>query len=209
MSGDDGGGPSKKRRIDKELTRMLRLREELQAPDQEPESQRTEEQQQQPQQTTTRRRLRHRLPEQQRWHPSNFAELSLVTGSENISELDEDELEERLCCCLATRVGNNYQACMRPAFGIYFSHQLRCKAMEKRLPFRGHWYVCLFHYRIVMNEQPLKPEESLESRDLSKHLAKEVTSEEMEAYMNDPVTKVICNFNDFLKFKIFCLLFAP
>ncbi|VDN49601.1 unnamed protein product [Gongylonema pulchrum] len=80
MSGDDGGGPSKKRRIDKELTRMLRLREELQAPDQEPESQRTEEQQQQQQQTMTRRRLRHRLPEQQRWHPSNFAELSLVTG---------------------------------------------------------------------------------------------------------------------------------
>ncbi|CAG9540401.1 unnamed protein product [Cercopithifilaria johnstoni] len=112
----------------------------------------------------------------------------------NWSELDQDALEAKACCCLATLTGRKAMACGRPAFGIYFSNKLRQKALKKNLPFaynkgRGHWYTCLFHYRVIMHEPKLKPNEKYEARDLTKYLTGEVTEDEFQAFKNDPLTR--------------------
>ncbi|VDN07266.1 unnamed protein product [Thelazia callipaeda] len=120
----------------------------------------------------------------------------------NLSDLDEAAWEAKLSCCLATAVGNKYFACGRPAIGIWFSNKLRQKALKKKFPFafnkmvasfltakRGHWYLCLFHYRVIMHEPRLKANENLDSRDLTKYLAVDVTDDEIEALRNDPLIK--------------------
>lgn len=43
-----------------------------------------------------------------------------------------------------------------------------------------------------MHESKLRHNETLESRDLSKYLAVEVTEEEYRALKDDPLTKVSC-----------------
>ncbi|KAK6100688.1 SAP30 zinc-finger family protein [Brugia pahangi] len=116
------------------------------------------------------------------------------SGETNWSELDQSILEAKACCCLATLTGGKAIACGRPAFGIWFSNKLRQKALKKNLPFaynkgRGHWYTCLFHYRIIMHEPKLKPNEKYEARDLTKYLAVEVTEDEFQAFKNDPLTR--------------------
>ncbi|VDM07635.1 unnamed protein product [Wuchereria bancrofti] len=116
------------------------------------------------------------------------------SGETNWSELDQTVLEAKACCCLATLTGGKAIACGRPAFGIWFSNKLRQKALKKNLPFaynkgRGHWYTCLFHYRVIMHEPKLKPNEKYEARDLTKYLAVEVTEDEFQAFKNDPLTR--------------------
>ncbi|KAL4001755.1 SAP30 zinc-finger family protein [Acanthocheilonema viteae] len=116
------------------------------------------------------------------------------SGGTNWSELDQAALEAKACCCLATLTGKKALACGRPAFGIHFSNKLRQKALKKNLPFaynkgRGHWYTCLFHYRVIMHEPKLKPNEKYEERDLTKYLSGEVTEDEFQAFKNDPLTK--------------------
>uniref|UniRef100_A0A915PL52 Histone deacetylase complex subunit SAP30 Sin3 binding domain-containing protein n=1 Tax=Setaria digitata TaxID=48799 RepID=A0A915PL52_9BILA len=116
------------------------------------------------------------------------------SGSTNWSDLDQAALEAKACCCLATMSGGKAFACGRPAFGIWFSNKLRQKALKKNLPFaynkgRGHWYTCLFHYRVIMHEPKLKPNESYAARDLTKYLATEITEDEFQAFKNDPLTR--------------------
>ncbi|VDM93694.1 unnamed protein product, partial [Onchocerca ochengi] len=110
------------------------------------------------------------------------------------SDLDQAALEAKACCCLATVTGGKAIACGRPAFGIWFSNKLRNMALKKNLPFaynkgRGHWYTCLFHYRVIMHEPKLKANEKYEARDLTKYLAREVTEDEFQAFKNDPLTR--------------------
>uniref|UniRef100_A0A1I7W1T3 SAP30_Sin3_bdg domain-containing protein n=1 Tax=Loa loa TaxID=7209 RepID=A0A1I7W1T3_LOALO len=116
------------------------------------------------------------------------------SGDMNWSELDQAALEAKACCCLATLTGGKAIACGRPAFGIWFSNKLRQMALKKNLPFaynkgRGHWYTCLFHFRVIMHESKLKPDEKYEERDLTKYLAVEVTEDEFQAFKNDPLTR--------------------
>ncbi|KAM3724729.1 Uncharacterized protein ACO02O_07850 [Dirofilaria immitis] len=122
------------------------------------------------------------------------SEDSESSSSTNWSDLDQAALEAKACCCLATITGGKIIACGRPAFGIWFSNKLRNKALRKNLPFaynkgRGHWYTCLFHYRIIMHEPKLKANEKYEARDLTKYLAPEVTEDEFQAFKNDPLTR--------------------
>lgn len=133
------------------------------------------------------------------------------SGETNWSELDQSILEAKACCCLATLTGGKAIACGRPAFGIWFSNKLRQKALKKNLPFaynkgRGHWYTCLFHYRVIMHEPKLKPNEKYEARDLTKYLAVEVTEDEFQAFKNDPLTRVGCFFLK-ISFQLFKFLF--
>uniref|UniRef100_A0A0R3RHV6 SAP30_Sin3_bdg domain-containing protein n=1 Tax=Elaeophora elaphi TaxID=1147741 RepID=A0A0R3RHV6_9BILA len=140
------------------------------------------------------------MPQQQlRDDESDFAEEeaeetssddSESSGDTNWSELDQAALEAKACCCLATITGGKVMACGRPAFGIHFGNKLRQKALKKNLPFaynkgRGHWYTCLFHYRVIMHEPKLRPNEKFEARDLTKYLAAEVTDDEFQSYMKD------------------------
>ncbi|VDK81089.1 unnamed protein product [Litomosoides sigmodontis] len=122
------------------------------------------------------------------------SDSSESSGGTNWSELDQTTLEARACCCLATLIDRKAMACGRPAFGIHFGNKLRQKALKKSLPFaynkgRGHWYICLFHYRVIMNEPKLKPNEKYEARDFTKYLVGEVTEDEFQAFKNDPLTR--------------------
>lgn len=116
------------------------------------------------------------------------------SGDTNWSELEQVAVAAKVCCCLATVTGGKALACGRPAFGIWFSNKLRQMALKKNLPFaynktRGHWYTCLFHYRIITHEPKLKSNENYETRNLTKYLSLEVTEDEYHSFKNDPLTR--------------------
>uniref|UniRef100_A0A0N5AP09 SAP30_Sin3_bdg domain-containing protein n=1 Tax=Syphacia muris TaxID=451379 RepID=A0A0N5AP09_9BILA len=105
-------------------------------------------------------------------------------------------LDNMITCCLAEAVGKNkYVPCHRFICGIPLSEKLREMCILKGFPFvynsiRRHYYICLYHRRIIVHEPALQKNELLEKRDLSIYDGYlNLTEDEKLEVLNDPLLK--------------------
>lgn len=124
---------------------------------------------------------------------SSDVETSSSGSSKTSVAINIDELT---ACCLAEPGDNGkYICCPRRASGIHLSNQLREICVMKRFPFvynssRRHYYLCLYHRRIIKHEPKLGRNESLKKRNLSKYEADlTMTPGEKLEMLDDPLLR--------------------
>uniref|UniRef100_A0A914SBU4 Uncharacterized protein n=1 Tax=Parascaris equorum TaxID=6256 RepID=A0A914SBU4_PAREQ len=108
--------------------------------------------------------------------------------------MESEAFNELMRCCIAEKVDKGvYECCPRKASGIWLSETLRESSALKRFPFvyntaKRHYYVCLYHRRVIRNEPALAKGESLRSRELSKYEQDmEANEEELKEIADDPL----------------------
>uniref|UniRef100_A0A915AMM4 Histone deacetylase complex subunit SAP30 Sin3 binding domain-containing protein n=1 Tax=Parascaris univalens TaxID=6257 RepID=A0A915AMM4_PARUN len=115
-------------------------------------------------------------------------------SSEGSTAMESEAFNELMRCCIAEKVDKGvYECCPRKASGIWLSETLRESSALKRFPFvyntaKRHYYVCLYHRRVIRNEPALAKGESLRSRELSKYEQDmEANEEELKEIADDPL----------------------
>lgn len=110
-------------------------------------------------------------------------------------------LQEMSACCIAEKnADGTYTACMRPNCGIWLSERLRELSIIKRLPFaynssRRHYYICLYHRRVIRKEPGLRRGEPFAKRNTSKYEEDlTLTPKELQEVDDDPLLKDVMRY---------------
>ncbi|KHN77562.1 Histone deacetylase complex subunit SAP30 -like protein [Toxocara canis] len=108
-------------------------------------------------------------------YPSSDVLQQYQTSSAECAALESEAFNGQMQCCIAEKVdGGLYECCPRKACGIWLSETLRELSALKRFPFvyntaKRHYYICLYHRRVIKNEPSLAKGESLKARELSRY----------------------------------------
>ncbi|VDK52488.1 unnamed protein product [Anisakis simplex] len=124
-------------------------------------------------------------------HFANGRDEECFSSRELKSDANGDKCNERLKCCIAEYKSDVelYECCDRHASPIWLSDKLRRICTLKRFPFvyntaRRHYYVCLYHRRLIVNEPALDTRnDSLKNRDLSVY-------EQLSAFDEDELIEI-------------------
>ncbi|VDM37162.1 unnamed protein product [Toxocara canis] len=118
-------------------------------------------------------------------------------SSAECAALESEAFNGQMQCCIAEKVdGGLYECCPRKACGIWLSETLRELSALKRFPFvyntaKRHYYICLYHRRVIKNEPSLAKGESLKARELSRYEEDAFPNEEERMEIaDDPLLSV-------------------